>query len=84
MTINEWEKTYGARRRAIDRKLLAEVERQITAQERATLAQDARLTSTLRQSPKTPEHNPTPASTPSTLDEIARNRIAKAFGRAPG
>ena len=35
MTVNQWETHYGARRRAIDKKLLAEVERQIAREERA-------------------------------------------------
>jgi hypothetical protein len=35
MTVNQWEARYGARRRAIDKKLLAEVERQIAEEERA-------------------------------------------------
>jgi hypothetical protein len=41
MTINDWEKTYGARRRAIDKKLLAEAERQIDQEERAALILNA-------------------------------------------
>jgi hypothetical protein len=77
MTNNQWEKTYGARRRAIDKALLAEAERQITAQEHATLAQDDRLASEASQAPKTPERA-------SWLNEDARQRVAKAFGRAPG
>ena len=34
-TVNQWEARYGARRRAIDKKLLAEVEHQIAEEERA-------------------------------------------------
>jgi hypothetical protein len=39
--MNAWEKEFGAKRRAIDRALLAECERQIAAQ--ARLPQDARV-----------------------------------------
>jgi hypothetical protein len=74
MTINEWEKTYGARRRAIDKALLAEVERQISAQEHARSPQDGRWNSETAQAPKPPEQA-------SWLASEARNRIAKAFGR---
>lgn len=34
-TIGEWETKFGARRRAIDRQLLADAERAIAAEERA-------------------------------------------------
>jgi hypothetical protein len=68
-TNNGWEKAFGARRRAIDRSLLVECERQIAAQEHATLAQDARW------GPKA-IHTP-----PERLDQAARAAIARAFGR---
>jgi hypothetical protein len=77
MTINNWEKTFGARRRAIDKALLAECERQIAAQKHARSPQDGRWTSEAAQTPKTPERA-------SWLASEARDRIAKAFGRAPG
>jgi hypothetical protein len=77
MTIDEWEKTFGARRRAIDKALLAECERQIAAQEHARSPQDGRWTSEAAQAPKNPEQA-------SWLASEARDRIAKAFGRAPG
>lgn len=35
MRANEWQRRYGARRRAIDRGILAEVERQIELEELA-------------------------------------------------
>jgi hypothetical protein len=73
---NGWEAKFGARRRAIDRELLAEVERQITAQERATLAQNGRLASEATQTPKAIE-------LASSLNSDQRTRIARAFGRAP-
>ena len=76
LTINGWEKTFGARRRAIDRALLAECERQIAAQERAKTPQDGRWTSEAAQAPKNPEQA-------SWLASEARDRIARAFGRAP-
>jgi len=41
MTNNGWEKAYGARRRAIDKKLLAEAERQIDQEERTALILNA-------------------------------------------
>jgi hypothetical protein len=66
-----WEQRFGARRRAIDRKILAEAEREISAQERATLPPDARLTTKAIQTP------PDPAR----LDQAARTAIALAFGR---
>ena len=73
---NGWEAKFGSRRRAIDKTLLAECERQIAAQERARSPQDGRWTSETAQAPKTPEQA-------SWLASEARNRIAKAFGRAP-
>jgi hypothetical protein len=33
--MNDWERKHGARRRTIDKKLLAELERQIAKEERA-------------------------------------------------
>jgi hypothetical protein len=82
-TNNEWEKAFGARRRAIDRALLAECEKQIAAQEHARAPQDGLLAPNIRQSPKPKEHTPTPATNPRTLDATARAAIARAFGRAP-
>ena len=41
-SANEWERRFGARRRAADKKLLADLERQIGAEEKA--AEEARLT----------------------------------------
>ena len=70
-----WEQRFGARRRAIDRALLAECERQIAAQERATSPQDGRWGS----APPDPE---TAADGQrARLDQAARTAIACAFGR---
>jgi hypothetical protein len=66
---NGWEAKFGCRRRAIDKALLAECERQIAAQ-------DGHSTPKATQCPKTPERA-------SWLDDDARLQIAKAFGRAP-
>jgi hypothetical protein len=71
-TNNEWEKAFGARRRAIDRALLAEAEAAINL---TPEPEGSRLTSEATQAPKTPEQA-------SWLASEARNRIAKAFGRA--
>jgi hypothetical protein len=71
-----WEQRFGARRRAIDRALLAECERQITAQERAKAPQDCRFDPPAAQTPETPERA-------FWLASEARSRIARAFGRAP-
>jgi hypothetical protein len=71
-----WEQRFGARRRAIDRALLAECERQTAAQERAKAPQDCRFDPPATQTPETPERA-------SWLDQMARHRIARAFGRAP-
>jgi hypothetical protein len=68
-----WEQRFGARRRALDRALLAECERQIAAQERAKAPQDCRPAA---QTPETPERA-------FWLASEARGRIARAFGRAP-
>jgi hypothetical protein len=73
---NGWEAKFGSRRRAIDKALLAECERQIAAQERAKTPQDGRWTSEAAQAPETPEQA-------SWLASEARDRIARAFGRAP-
>ena len=73
---NRWEAKFGSRRRAIDKALLAEAERQISAQEHARSPQDSRWGSEAAQTPKTPERA-------SWLASEARSRIARAFGRAP-
>jgi hypothetical protein len=67
---NGWEAKFGSRRRAIDKTLLAECERQIAAQERAKTPQDCRPAA------ETPEQA-------SWLASEARDRIARTFGRAP-
>jgi hypothetical protein len=74
---NGWEAKFGSRRRAIDKALLAECERQIAAQEHARSPQDGRWGPEAAQAPKTSEQA-------SWLASEARNRIAKAFGRTPG
>jgi hypothetical protein len=65
-TLNHWSIHYEARRRAIDRALLADCERQITAEEKT--AKTAAIPGAV---------NPIP---PVDRDE-ARKRIALAFGR---
>ena len=82
MPRNDWQALYGKRRREIDRAILAEAERQIAAQERATLAQDRHLASEGVKCPKTSKRPSAAASAPRTLDSEARNAIARAFGRA--
>jgi hypothetical protein len=68
---NGWEAKFGCRRRAIDRALLAECERAINEPSKP---QDGRWGSP---APKTPEQA-------SWLASEARERIARAFGRALG
>ena len=72
MTKNHWEMHYGARRRELDRALLAEAEAAINA---TPEPQDGRCGSDATQTPKTPEQA-------SWLASEARERIARAFGRA--
>jgi hypothetical protein len=69
MTINEWEKAFGARRRAIDKALLAECERQITRAERSVPCANNPIT-----------RDTTAAGSFVNRDET-RRRIALAFGR---
>ena len=66
MKINLWQKMYGARRRAIDRKLLASLERDIADGER--IARKAAAS----QADDMPMHQ---------ITEEQRRRIAAAFGR---
>jgi hypothetical protein len=40
---NEWEQRFGAKRRAVDRALLAEFERQIAREEKAAAAERRRI-----------------------------------------
>jgi hypothetical protein len=70
---NTWEQRFGAKRRAIDHALLAAAERAVNEPSKP---QDGRWGSETAQAPKTPEQA-------SWLPSEARNRIAKAFGRAP-
>jgi hypothetical protein len=83
MTDNEWQKTHGARRRQIDRELLAEVERQIAALDDAAPPQDVNFTPAATRTPKTQERElraspepqdgrpPSPVSFPSPTQEQA-------------
>jgi hypothetical protein len=76
MTINEWGTRYGKKRRALDRKLLAEAEAQIPSPDDAAPCTDGRFASQATRMPKPPER-------PTTLDRNMRLTIAKAFGRPP-
>jgi hypothetical protein len=69
MTINDWEKTYGAHRRAIDRALLAECERQIAREERSIPSANNPIT------------RGTTAANSFVDRDAERQRIALAFGR---
>jgi hypothetical protein len=69
--MNAWEKEFGAKRRAIDRELLAEAEACINA---TPEPQDGHLASEAIRMPKATEQ-------PSWLCNEARSRIAQAFGR---
>jgi hypothetical protein len=69
--MNDWEKKHGARRRELDRKLLVECERALND---TPEPQDARLASKAAQMSK-------PTNPPPPLDQLARDRIALAFGR---
>ena len=75
---NEWEARYGAKRRQIDRELLAECERTLEAPK---MPEDRHLASEDARRPKTPERASTAAERPASLDLAARERIARAFGR---
>jgi hypothetical protein len=64
---NEWQKRFGAARRASDRKLLAECEKQIALE-------DKQFAATV---------NATVNAAQESLDNLdARTRIARAFGRS--
>jgi hypothetical protein len=67
--INNWQSRFGAKRRAIDRKLLLEVEREITAQDLAWIE---------RQANRGP-HLAVETEIPITAE--LRANIARAFGR---
>ena len=62
---NEWERLYGAKRRAIDRALLAECEAAIALEEKSGVSE--------------PKTEIPPSAAVSGLSE--RDRIARAFGR---
>jgi hypothetical protein len=67
MAKNDWERRFGAARRASDRKLLAEVEKQIALEEK-------QFAETV---------NATVNAAQESLDNLdARKRIARAFGRS--
>lgn len=76
MRANNWQKRFGAKRRAIDRAILAEAERW-TPPEAPQKPQDAPITfsaSPYRPVPKRPPTAPLGAQT-------MREAIARAFGR---
>ena len=70
---NDWQKRFGAARRAIDRAILAECERRIAAEDR-------QATETGSGRPRTDFRRQTPAE-PETGASEARSAIARAFGR---
>jgi hypothetical protein len=70
-TINNWEKTYGARRRAIDRALLTECENALG---------EPQISQNSHSSAK-PPNTVKNSGRLSPLDQDARTAIAKAFGR---
>jgi hypothetical protein len=65
MKANDWQTRFGAKRRAIDRALLAECERAIGLEEKSA--------------PQQPKTETPPSAANSGLSE--RDRIARAFGR---
>ena len=67
--MNQWEKEFGRQRRAKDHRLIAEVERQIEAEEKA--AKTAALS---------PRHN----AVSSLVDNDAHAAIARALGGRSG
>lgn len=71
MKANDWQKRFGAKRRAIDKAILAECERQIALEERRGDGAGG---------PKADSRSPTPPK-PGTAASEARNAIARAFGR---
>ena len=71
---NSWDKIYAAKRRAIDRRLLASMEREIAQAERAQASRTAIAPDPV---PMTP-NEPKPAHEP---PEASQARIAAAFGR---
>ena len=73
MPANEWSIRYGASRKALDKKLIAEVERQIEAEEKAAKA--ASIPGAVN--PATHSR----ATVSGSIDHDARAAIAKAFGR---
>ena len=76
MRANDWQKRFGAKRRAIDRAILAEAERW-TPPEAPQKPQDAIISfsaSPYRPAPKRPPASPAEA-------KAMREAIARAFGR---
>lgn len=72
--MNAWEKIYGARRRATDRRLLASMEREIAQSEKAGRT---RYDGTERDTIV----GPAPDLTEASAWKEERARIARAFGR---
>jgi hypothetical protein len=64
---NHWQKLHGARRRAIDRKILAEAEAAIALEE--------------ARSSHTAKNETPPSATACEAPDEERQRIARAFGR---
>ena len=70
-TVNQWEARYGARRRAIDRALLAEAEAAIGLEENA------------RPHSAAPKWIQAEMREQISFEDSERQRIARAFGRPP-
>jgi hypothetical protein len=70
---NQWEKLFGAKRRASDRKLLMEVEKEITAAELREIELDVE-----RQERARAKVEPVDEAVERAID---REAIARAFGR---
>ena len=82
-TVNQWEARYGARRRAIDKKLLAEVEHQIAEEERAIVPELRQSHSPDRpQQRREPTHRPRlwPAANLKALDPANLGQYHSASG----
>jgi hypothetical protein len=78
---NDWQSRFGAKRRAIDRKLLLEVEREITNTDLAWIERQANHAATLAQDSRFAFEAPNSAADSKTAADEARAAIARAFGR---
>jgi hypothetical protein len=84
MKRNDWATQFAAKRRAIDKKLLAEAEAQIPSPDDAAPCTDGRFASQATRTLQTPERPPTldrNMRLPIDLSDEELNRISRAFGR---